>query len=901
MLALPTHTTITKRALPNEVNTVPKVLEAIQNFIRTRRPTHNAPELLDRWTPDMETQVNVAADNGEPVDGKRNTYTDGEYEWFNIRIPKNAATDPEFKDYQLRWPLELHVEGIGWTGWDWKARKSRAFGFDFDAITAHAKGVGVSDEELERVKQAAMSLPYVEVRKSTGGMGLHPYVYLDDAGIPTANHTEHAALARCILGMMSAETGFDFASCIDACGGNMWIHHRKATKENGGLSLIKAAETVLSLADLPANWRDHIEVVTRRRAKVRVSGILDDALDPFEALTSSGLIVPLDDQHKATIEELRQSGFSTIWVPDHHLLQTHSVALAKLMESGKYRGVFRTNSEGKHPQTPNVFMFPRYDGAWKVYRFSPGVQEAETWNQDREGWTWCYFNKKPNLKTACRASGGIEQEQGGFIFKAFDDAKKAAELVGGTIAAEGCEQRKTILKTHKDGRLIVHVDRSEGDTPPRGYAEKGKQWVRIYDTVTEENKEETADPDDYIRKATTANGDDAGYYINRDGWGSVSFTDAKISLMDDGLTKIDAERKLGGKVKRAWKLVNIPFGPLYPGGRQWNLGAAQYSCQPAILADDEVPYHPSWDKIFNHTFDSLTPYLKNLKWAKEAKIFIGGDYGRHWFARLLRDPFEPLPYLFLYGEENSGKSIIHEAAGKLMTKGVVKADRALTTKGDFNGELANAILCVIEEQDVSKHPGALARIREWVTNKSLSIRRMHTDTYEQPSTLHFIQCSNWFGAYPCFPGETRAMVLHVPRFKGDEIPKKELLEKLETEAPHFLRTLLDLELPPATDRLGLPIVDTIDKQELANENAPINRFLAERCKLEEGARTIKMRLHNAYNAWALENGFEGLHINEFGKQLRAVSKNKIHATGQKTDTDGKIKHTYEGVSLTMAV
>lgn len=642
-------------------------------------------------------------------------------------------------------------------------------------------------------------------------------------------------------------------------------------------------------------------MVTRRRAKVRVSGILDTELDPFEALTSSRLIVPLDDTHKQIIEDLRQSGYSTIWVPDHHLLQTHTCALEKI--AGKYRGVSRTNSQGKHPDQPNCFMFPQPNGAWKVYRFSPGVQEAETWTQDGEGWTWCYFNRKPTLTTACRATGGVEDEKGGYVFGRLDQAKKAAELVGGEIALEGFDQRPTKLKAHDDGRLIAEIERSGSDAPLPGYLAKGNKFVKIFDTVVEEKEkkeEATTDPDN-IRKAVTANGDDAGWYIERDGWGHVPYNDTKIALLNSGYTKTDAEKILGGMVKRPYRLVNIPFGPLYPGNRQWNLGAAQYSCQPVILADDEVPYHPSWDKIFNDTFGTLTPYLKNLEWAKEAKIFIGGDYGRHWFARLLRDPFEPLPYLFLYGEENSGKSIIHEAAGKLMTKGVVKADRALTTKGDFNGELANAILCVIEEQDVSKHPGALARIREWVTNRSLSIRRMHTDTYEQPSTLHFIQCSNWFGAYPSFPGDTRAMVIHVPRFKGEEVPKKKLLEELEKEAPHFLRTLLDLELPPSTDRLRLPIVDTVDKQELANENAPLSRFLAERCKLEEGARTIKKVLFDAYNTWAYENAFDGLHINEFGKQLRAISKNKIHANGQKTDEHGKIKHCYEGVVLTLAV
>ena len=90
------------------------------------------------------------------------------------------------------------------TGWDWQNRCSRWVAFDFDALTAHAKGVGITDDDLEKVKQAAMQLPYVEVRKSTGGGGIHLYVYFD-SGIPCENHTVHAALARCILGMMSSD------------------------------------------------------------------------------------------------------------------------------------------------------------------------------------------------------------------------------------------------------------------------------------------------------------------------------------------------------------------------------------------------------------------------------------------------------------------------------------------------------------------------------------------------------------------------------------------------------------------------------------------------------------------------------------------------------------------------
>ena len=113
---------------------MPTVTGALRSFLRARRVTHNGPDLLDRWTPAMETQVNVAAGKGEPVAGKRNTFTNGIDEWWNIRIPKNAHADPEFHDYEMTWPLDLHTDAVGCTGWDWQARRSRWVGFDFDSI-----------------------------------------------------------------------------------------------------------------------------------------------------------------------------------------------------------------------------------------------------------------------------------------------------------------------------------------------------------------------------------------------------------------------------------------------------------------------------------------------------------------------------------------------------------------------------------------------------------------------------------------------------------------------------------------------------------------------------------------------------------------------------------------------
>ena len=72
----------------------------------------------------METQVNVAAGDGEPVAGKRSTWSNGTDPGGSIRIPKNANSEPSWDDYNLSFSFTEHAEGIGCTGWDWQARRS---------------------------------------------------------------------------------------------------------------------------------------------------------------------------------------------------------------------------------------------------------------------------------------------------------------------------------------------------------------------------------------------------------------------------------------------------------------------------------------------------------------------------------------------------------------------------------------------------------------------------------------------------------------------------------------------------------------------------------------------------------------------------------------------------------
>jgi hypothetical protein len=831
------------------------VSQALRDFIEILKtgghgiPAHNAPELLDRWSIEMETQLNVLASKGAPVEGKQSTFDDGDVRFWNIRVPKGANTpNPEFNDYPLKFPPVLYASALGCTGWNWKNKTSHWVGFDFDAITGHAAGVGVTQDELKRVQDAACGLPWVETRRSTGGQGIHLYVLID--GVPTETHTEHAALARCILGLMSRETGFDFASRLDTCGSNMWIWHRKMCPENRGLELIKSHEVPIVESDLPVNWHDHIEVVKRSRSKVSVAGIEDES--SFDKLAAAQQRVTLTDAHKNVIAMLRNRPYGCEWVSDHNCARIHTKALEDLTTEGLVQGVFQTTSRGNDPNTPNAFMFPLSDGSWVVYRFSQGVAEAPTWRQDGEGWTTCYFNRKPDLRTAARACGGkLNSKKGGYNFDRAGDARETLKLLGSDCPLPpDLHDTPAFIRIEKDGHISISLSRDKsysGDMSE--WIEDKSQWLYTTETTANEDPGSDIEIDALARQVQLPNRQQVGWLIRcADGdWGWTNKDDVKSGLIRMGVKKGDLDFVLGEAIFNRWTLVHLPFQPTYPGSRQINFGAPQYVYTPS---DTDEPKHPTWDLVMQHCFRDLDASLRANAWAQENNVVTGADYGRLWTACLLREPFQHLPYLFLFGEQNSGKSILHESISLLMTSGVVSADRALRSNNDFNGELANAVLAYIEETDLSSaRVMAYNRLKAWVTSPMISIRKMRTDSYEQANCLHFIQCANKRDACPIFAGDTRITMMYVPA-PQKEIPKGILINQLKEEAPDFMKTLLEMPLPSVEGRLRIPVIETASKRRAESDAlTELEEFIEEHCVAAQGSHVPYGEMYDRFMAW----------------------------------------------------
>lgn len=784
------------------------------------------------YTKDMEVQVNVAIDEGERVEGefkgkKGVAYTDGLTTWASFRMPRNAMSEPEDNDCEIKFAAE-HFEAIGLTGWNFARKTSEWVAFDFDAITGHSEKhlKKLTAEELGNVQRAACELPYVTVRKSTAGKGLHLYVFLDS--VPTQNHTEHAALARAILGKISMDTGFDFKSKVDVCGGNMWIWHRK-TEGTDGFALIKDGGI---LDKVPVNWRDHVGVVKGTRHRTGPKAILESLdRDNFEQLVGQTSRTPLDDTHKTLLTWLERKNACWWFDPDCHMLVTHTGWLQEAHKELGLRGVFKTSAACTDMLEQNCFAFPLKNGVWAVRRYGQGTGEHESWTQDGTGWTRCFFNKAPDLETAARANYGAENAKGWFVFPSVSELRSALDSMNVNIGVEDRYLgREAKYKSH-DGRILVAIERKDNDQGMIGWIGEKTVWTRIFNVAASQKVQESPQYDDQVRHVVSE-GEDAGWYIWSEVWRDEPLSHIQLALKSQGLGPTEVSNVLGNGVLKPWELISVPFATEYPGERKWNRNAAQLRYPPS--QHDNLSY-PTWNSVLKHCGAGLDSAIKQHGWCRQNGITTGADYLKLWIANVLQFPYDPLPYLFFYSpEQNTGKSTFHEAISELLTQGCVHAHSALTDQRGFNSELHGSVVCVVEELDVRGSKSAADRIKAWVTGRTLPIHPKGGTVYSVPNTTHWIQVANNVNYCPIFPGDTRITVIRVPILESDT-PKKLLMTKLQSEAPDFIAELMRLELPKPPDRLNLPVVDTVDKTEAqASTRDELQLFLSENVEPSDG-------------------------------------------------------------------
>lgn len=810
----------------------------VYNFINLYAQPH-----LRLYTPEMEVQVNVRQGNGTKTRtsgrGKNSFfYTDGVEKWKNFRIPYNANTDPQFMDSDLQFNLEQHIESVGLTGWNWEKRQSHWFGYDIDSIVNHKEGL--SDKDIEQIVMRVTDIPYVTTVKSTSGKGIHMYIHLDTP-IHTDTHTEHAAMARALLSVLSVDACFNFANSIDVCGMILWIWHRRAESNPQSFKLIKKASMYFAHEKIPLNWKLHLDVVSgkRRRTKAPLgtnevsASSEDDSI--FQQMASATRSTPLDEKHKLLLDWFKERSIRDWWWDnDHSMLVCHTLDLKAAHVMLGFKGVFYTNSSGSTEQ--NCYAFPSEDGSWVIRRHSRGVHEHPSWSVDPSGWTRCNLNCDSDLGTCVRANGGLENGTGDYIFENMDKGLQALEDLGITeisnilksnSAYNILSKRNFIIRPKKDNKVVLVFERKkdiDNDLDIKGFVtnKRGDKWERVLTIPT--IKKMFNSPDHIIRHLITC-GEEAGWYIlTKKGWIGQQRCNVVTVLQSqtNSASKGDVEVMMSKAVLDPWELVNLPFIEEYPGNRQWNMNAAAFSCDP------KEGEYDTWNDILDHLGKNIDADIKENSWCNTYEITCGRDYLMYWIASMFQRPEEPLPYLFFVGPQNCGKSTLHEALGLIMERGYVRADNALSSNAGFNAEVANAVLCVVEETDLSKSPEALSRIKDWVTGKRISIRALYRNAYDIVNTSHWIQCANSIKNCPILPGDTRIVPVNVG-MPTKEIPKGQLLRQLEKEKKAFLHACLTLELPDPAGRLGIPCIQTSHKTVMEDKNDnTLSKFMKEK-------------------------------------------------------------------------
>lgn len=816
--------------------------EVLQNFL-----TNNG---VTCYNPNMEVQVNVHQDEGEKVEGvyKDKTWvgwSDGNTTWKNFRIPWNANKDPTYIDSDLTWDIN-HAEAIGMTGWNWVEKKSMWVAFDFDAITGHSiLARTLTPEQLRDVVIAAEKLPYVTTKYSTSGNGIHLYVYLD--GYPTETHTEHAALARAILTIMSAEVDFDFMSNVDVCGGNMWVWSRKtkglglSVKHQGGI-----------LSNIPPNWRDHINTLKKSKKT------------DIQILTDAQSYIDLDEEHKKIIAFLRENNATWWWDTEKRMLITHTYSLLKCHEKLGLRGIFETLSEGSDLGEQNCFAVPKQGGVFVVRRYTQGIQESKTWQQDSNGWTTCKLNSFTDFPTACRARSGIEEEGGGFFFKTASLAKQALLLLGQNLdIPTRLDHRQCTLKQKDSNRIVVSLRKEENDPELKDWVVKGKNNISVVRIVDHKigHMDKSQLNDNLIRHLTTA-GSNAGWVVRvAQNWVVEPIVHVKAYLTANGVKVNDQIHTIGEAIIAPWELISVPFAEEYPGKRKWNKDSAQLAFEVSKKDGD----FKHWNYIFEHIGGALTEDILKDPFCIANNIPNGSTYLKYWLSFILQKPYLQLPYLFLFSmAEDTGKTMFYEAIGRLLTKGVVRADTALTNTSGFNGELFGAIICVIEETNLSTSKIALQRIKDLVTAKTISIHPKGGTPFMAPNLTHWIQCANDPSYCSVLEGDTRLTVIGVNKLTNN-IPRDILHQYLDKEAPFFLKHILDIKLPPPASRLALPVIGTQDKL-LAQSfvDGTLMEFFEENCITMPGNAILFSKLYADYCTFA---GTERVSKIVFGRKI----------------------------------
>ena len=859
----------------------------IAQFLKSR--TEESPFLIPLWTPELETQILVHKGTNE-VDP--NVYeADGE-KWTNHRWPYKASSDPQYSDRKLTYDPAKRVARIGSTWWNWERRESLAVAFDIDAEdSGHAAGTNQLDEfKLGQVVAKLSDLEYVSIIRSTGGKGVHGYIFFDPDDRPqTNNHNEHTQVCLAVIEKIKADTGMDLIEekIVDAKGLVLWLWASTSNKDHIGFTAIKEATKNLRNEDL-ADWTH----ITTAKKVTSVKGNYEQC--------------ELTEEHIEVLSQLEDLGYAYRWNAEHNTAQTHTYALKILQEKRKnegnpLKGLFETNSEGNDPSSPNCYITAKPGGMFKVTRYGNGTQEHRLW-LSKDDDTWCFYNQELDPFAVLQRYAMTFDMSSATL--GHEEFAEALEILG----VEFEFPKVQIKATYDSGNnsIVVKARHSENEGVPSGWTKVGKQiTARLpIDGSPETRTTNYLDEiDDSFRFVIQPDFSPCGWFHKSSrGWIKYDGVGQIARLISQQFGKQAADEVIAMMQNNPWMLGNYPFGPSELPERTWNRCLARFACEPSEVHGP----HPHFDKIFDHLGKGLDQAVWDAEWASEWGLEGGADYLRYWVASAVKHPYEPLPYLFFFGQQGCGKSIFVEMLKMLFPDSAGEISQAVLSESGFNGEALGKVFCYIEEKDLTGKQAqrAYERIKEWVMAKEISIHPKGKTPYMTRNTSKFIHFANNINSIKIDRDDTRVVAVDVGKLHNP-IPKTIMENRLEEEIPFFLRTLMTTEIPPAVERCRVPHINTVAKMELGECNmSVVQKFAQDQLKPCPGNVIEFKDFKSRFDTFCGVKNISVMGMNAISSELRKMedllvlgkygNTNKVHIGNVKfadsSVTGGKVLH-----------
>ena len=416
------------------------------------------------------------------------------------------------------------------------------------------------------------------------------------------------------------------------------------------------------------------------------------------------------------------------------------------------------------------------------------------------------------------------------------------------------EKALDVLK--KEARTeLIRLQTAAGMTPLRNKPRMQGEYL-VQHGVAEVGQFEVVDEDDEFVRLNLNGGDSAAYWHYRTefellhnfkGEDSVKLKE----ILPEYYKELVNRRKTEEKALKAQRATPSPsnegdqllcFRDKHTGSYfngTYNVGLNKLDLFPAknerqcehfMMSHGEVnvDFIPIWERIFDPTtdvvvdFDARTinmwcpsDYIKNARTVKEPKLIdcpiiqkildsavgVGPiqDHFLNWLAVLIQHRAKPRTAWVLHGTQGTGKGLlVHNVLAPIFGSKYTPTRMQNELKSDFSSFIEFAMLVFIDEIEAGslEEGGQLeAKLKYYITEPVVPIRRMRTDSYEVNSYCGWIFGSN------------KVQPVVIPRndrrYNVGQFQKKRLemtLEEVEVELPKELQTFTNYLVSRKADK-----------------------------------------------------------------------------------------------------